>query len=88
MSELDEVAEVHAQLTELLSQQIQAILFGKPRLVQSAVLADLLAIWIAGHEPAVRDEVLMIHLTLVQSLIGPSEQEMFGPAGHPGSVRQ
>jgi hypothetical protein len=53
--------------------------------IQSAVLADLLAIWLAGHAPQVREEVLAIHLKLMRPMIAVNERMIFGEQGHPGS---
>jgi hypothetical protein len=64
--------------------QIKTILAGRDRLVQSIVLADLLATWIAGHTPHYRNEILLDHIDLVRDLIPHNEREIFGNAGHPG----
>lgn len=65
-------------------ERVKLILAGHDRLAQSAVLADLLATWIAGHTPQYRDEVLTDHIDLVRDLIPHNEREIFGNAGHPG----
>ena len=65
-----------------LVQQIAPLLRGKPREVQSAALADLLARWLAGHLDTesteathrLRSELLAQHMALVVSLIQPNEQ--------------
>ena len=53
MSEAAEVFEIVARIRPLLA--------GKPACVQGAVLADLLAMWVAGHHvagnPAATDEM-------------------------------
>jgi hypothetical protein len=36
--------------------------------VQGAALAELLALWLAGHAPGLRDDVLAHHLRMVQEL--------------------
>lgn len=57
--------------------QARALLAGRPSPVQSAVLADLLASYLAGHivraDPAgtdeLREQLLALHLGLVRQLI-------------------
>lgn len=69
---------------EELTARIKPMLAGYDPAAQSAVLADLLATWIAGHHPAVRAEVLRLHDQLVRDLIADNEKEIFGSVGHPG----
>ena len=60
-----------------LTKAIRPLLAGKPAQVQGAVLADLLALWLAGHvmrgDPkateAMREEALDMHLKAVRALI-------------------
>jgi hypothetical protein len=60
-----------------LTGKIRRMLEGKPPEMQGAVLADLLAMWLAGHvspgdEPATdgwRELVLQVHLEAVRKLI-------------------
>jgi hypothetical protein len=60
-----------------LTQKIREMLQGKPPQMQGAVLADLLAMWIAGHVDINGDEasdrhrelILQIHLEAVRTLI-------------------
>jgi hypothetical protein len=48
---------------------IGPMLRGRPPEIQSAVLAELLSLWLAGHIiPEQRDEALRLHLQLVQDL--------------------
>lgn len=62
-----------------LAKQICPILAGKPPEVQSAALADLLAIWVSGHfmgGPEVLDQVLRDHVELVRKLIPHNVQRL------------
>jgi hypothetical protein len=43
----------------------------------------LLSLWLAGHAPQVREEVLHLHIDAVRALLPASEAEIFGKAGHP-----
>lgn len=64
-----------------LSKRLQRLLAGKPPEFQGAVLADLLSLFIAGHHPALREEILQIHNAKVRELIAPSEQQIFEQRG-------
>jgi hypothetical protein len=66
-----------------LVEAIRPILGGKPPPIQGAVLADLLAIWLAGHfagddaaNAAVREELLTAHIAMVRKLIPVNEEWM------------
>jgi hypothetical protein len=68
----DEADEVHD-----LVEAVSPFFVGKPTQVQGAALADLLAIWLAGHvnrdDPSksarIREEMLELHLKAVRALI-------------------
>jgi hypothetical protein len=45
------------------------ILAGHHPGIQGAALADLLAIWLAGHPPEVREGLLTFHIAQVRQLI-------------------
>lgn len=48
---------------------IRPLLAGLGPVVQSMVLAELTALWIAGHDPAVRDDVTAAHRKMVDDLV-------------------
>jgi hypothetical protein len=57
-------------------ERIKPILAGRPAEMQGAILADLLAIWLAGHRAedadttrTLRAEMLAMHIAAVQQLI-------------------
>jgi hypothetical protein len=58
-------------------EQIKPLLAGKSAEVQGAVLADCLAIWLAGHHVAgqedatrrMREEFLDVHCSMVRELV-------------------
>lgn len=65
-----------------LVDQIRPLLGGQPPVVVGAVLADLLALYLAGHvadtpanTKAVRDATLKIHLRAVKALV-PLNEDM------------
>jgi len=65
------------QLVDALVEQIAPLLGGKPPEVQGAVLADLVAIWLAGHHVdgdadatrKLRAELLTEHCSVVRQLV-------------------
>lgn len=71
-----------AKLVERLSMRIRPLLAGHPPQIQGAVLADLVSVFIAGHHPAFREELLAMHLDTVRKLVPETEKEIF-PDGKP-----
>lgn len=74
-------AETHVVATETLTLLIAPLLCGHDERVQSAVLADLLACWLAGHfagstgaTEKLREILLQQHIALVRKLIEPNEK--------------
>ncbi len=72
----DPEAHADAEMARRLCADISPILAGHPPRVQGAVLADLLAMWLAGHmastrkaTDAVRDAILAMHIDVVRKLI-------------------
>jgi hypothetical protein len=67
-----------------LANQIKPLLAGRPPEVQGAVLAELLATWVAGHvDPTNRERtadmrtaLLAQHLTFVEQLVTVGATEM------------
>ncbi|MET3969073.1 hypothetical protein [Bradyrhizobium sp. S3.9.1] len=45
--------------------------------VQGAVLVDLVAMYFAGHHPAMREEVIEVFINGMRSLIAVNEQILF-----------
>lgn len=85
MTDYDNISDDMAMQCQELALQIRTLLHGHHPGVQSAVLADLLSMWVAGHHPEFRESALAMHDELVRSLIPVSEQELFGADGHPGT---
>ena len=62
--------------------RIRPLLAGHPPDIQSAVLADLLAMWLAGHQgpdgiiDKAREDLLAAHIELVRNLIPVNEAAM------------
>jgi hypothetical protein len=73
----------NANVVENIVEQIKPLLAGQEPNVQGAVLADLLAMWLAGHAPQMREELFAFHVEQVRELVGVNEVLIFGEAGHP-----
>jgi hypothetical protein len=57
-----------AQVDELV-QRIRPLMAGKGPGVQGAVCADLTAIWLAGHNKAMREALLIMHVEMIRELV-------------------
>jgi hypothetical protein len=72
-------ASADATLALQIVERIKPLLAGQPTLVQGAVLADLLSIWLAGHflmGNAAIESVLTSHIDAVRRLIPVSILEL------------
>lgn len=56
-----------------IAERVKPELAGKHPAIQGAVLADLLATWLAGHPSEVREELLQVHLANVRTLVPVNE---------------
>jgi len=65
-----------------LSERIRPLLAGHDGAVQGAALADLVSIYIAGHPPDQRKEMLELLMETVRELTPLSEKQIF-PHGLP-----
>lgn len=65
----------HDQVNQLI-EQIMPILAGQPPEVQGAVLADLMATYLAGYPEHIRANVTKLHLMTVAMLI-PANYELY-----------
>jgi len=70
------------QVNDLVNAIKQHLQGNGPEL-QGAALADLLAMYIAGHHPALREEVLNLHIEMVRALVAPNEAAIFAHFGKP-----
>lgn len=74
-----------AQIVELV-ERIRPLLADHAARVQGGVLADLLAIWLAGHivpndqreTDKLREEILRLHVQIVHQLIPPNARAIHG----------
>jgi hypothetical protein len=58
-----------AELAEQLEDGCRAVLARHPPALQGAALAALVATWLAGHRPEVRDKMLELHVDGVRNLV-------------------
>ena len=72
-----------AREASVISNKIEPMLAGLDPRVQGAVLADLLATWLAGFPRHGRELMLQAHLEGMRPLIEVNEKIRFGEAGHP-----
>lgn len=73
------------KVIEAIVEAIKPHLAGHPVDLQGAVIADLMAIWLAGQPPEWREDAIEFHVDLVRQLIPVEEKIAFGPAGYPGT---
>ena len=64
-----------------LVDRIRKHLRGKRPELQGAVLCDLVAMYVAGHHPTLRDDVLEIHINTVRALVPANEAALFAHYG-------
>lgn len=84
MTDTFEALAQRARESMTLIAKIRRLLEGKPPDVQGAILADLLAMWLAGHVSPDDDEategfhelILQVHLEAVRALI-PVNYKLF-----------
>lgn len=62
---------------------LHPLLAGSEPEVQSAVLADLAATYLAGVAPPLRPGMRKLLIDLIDELVPGNERELFGEAGHP-----
>lgn len=79
------VTEGDPQMEEMDScvQMGKAILAGRDPAVQSAVLAELVALYLCGHPDFVREIFFDQYCMLVRNLVLPVERELFRGGHHP-----
>jgi len=69
MSVIDDDRSMDVERVNLISSLIEPLLKGLHPGEQGAILADLLAIWLAGHPFALHDQLIEAHVRGVRRLI-------------------
>jgi hypothetical protein len=81
MDKLDVMIDESAQLVET----IRPLLAGRDPAVQAGTMVQLVAIWLAGHAPQIREEILAGLIEAANNIVGEFEKQLFGEHGHPGA---
>jgi hypothetical protein len=76
----EEIARRSQELVETMTP----MLAGQGSAVQGAALSDLVSIWVAGHHPESRAEILLLFVETVAKLTAINAKFMFGKEGFPG----
>jgi hypothetical protein len=71
-------------LHKAIRKHLHPLLKGKEPEIQSAVVADMAATYLAGVAPQYREEFKRLLFKVIEDLVPENEREMFGAAGHPG----
>lgn len=66
-------------------EKVKPVFAGHPPGATGAALCNLLALWLAGHPPELREGLLSLHIDMTKHMIPIAERELFGDAGHPAS---
>jgi hypothetical protein len=66
---------------QVLVNMISVILHGEPPEAQGGALADLVAMFFAGHHPAMRDQAMLDWLAAVRDLVPINEKMLFKRMG-------
>lgn len=78
--------EMHARV-EALVNKLKPLLAGEHPVVQSAALAEALALWLCGHPDFIREAMLSAQVEYVRLLVPAFEQALFQGFGHPQNKR-
>jgi hypothetical protein len=82
---LNETVSLQGEDVGDLVDEIRPFLAGHSPAMQGAALADLVAIWIAGHHPSLRQAMFDMHVQAVPGLVEINDKLMYGDDGFPGS---
>ena len=66
-----------------LADDIRPLLKGKDPDIQGAVLSELLALFIAGHHPQLRDHAMRAIIACTLDLVRVNDEMLYGPKGFP-----
>lgn len=71
-------AAVDMHWQEAVAAHVGTLLHGHAPQQQGLVLVELVAKWLAGHEPHVRDAVFDLWITTVRAMVPLVHEELFG----------
>jgi len=75
-------AHDHFESAQDVVARVKPLFAGRHAQAQGAALAELTALFLAGHHPALREEIKRLHFEYVEKLIPVMENEIF-PNGVP-----
>jgi 2,3-bisphosphoglycerate-independent phosphoglycerate mutase len=76
-------ADQQARLVDQMTARMKEMLSGFPPELQGAMLADLIAIWLVGHAPQIRQYLYREHAKMIWPLVNANEKIIFKGKGHP-----
>jgi hypothetical protein len=74
----DRLQDAYMKDVEAIEERMKALLAGQHPALQGAVLANLIALFIAGHHESMRSEMLSLHVATVRDLIPLRAAEIWG----------
>lgn len=57
------------RISDEIIAKVMPMLAGHPPALQGIIVVELLAIWVAGHHPVVRDQMLKLQLETLPGLV-------------------
>ena len=72
-----------SEQVEAMGRVIRPVLAGRHPVLQSAMLAELLAAWLCGMPDYARTGMLKAHIEGVEAMIPSVEKMLYGGFGHP-----
>lgn len=79
----DEQIEAEVDAAMALMKKIEPLLQGKGPDIQGSVCLNLVAVFVAGHHPDLRDGQIEAFMAGLRALVPIVAREKFGPTGWP-----
>jgi hypothetical protein len=77
------MTEFNAVEYEEILARLKPIIGGRAPELQSAIVAELTALWLVGHADLLRAGLFVRHMELIRNILPSVELEVFGAKGHP-----
>jgi hypothetical protein len=85
--DIEEHAALSTDAAAELVELIKPAFAGVPPEIAGAALGELLAIFVAGHHPGMRDEAFKMVINLARDLVSPTIEEMIAVGRAPPAWR-
>jgi hypothetical protein len=82
---MNEKTEIIAKAQKIVTH-CRPILAGNSPEAVGIALMDLVATWLAGHHPLLREASFRCWLEALPDMVRENEKAMFGERGHPGRL--